>query len=204
MQGSPAAEFSATGEKSRPSRLRRRESLCLFQGLADIPMRAAVTAFEELYSPRHQQHPLALPRKPPSRLLLWNREQRRARKGSAAYPGAGGQCPLASPPRAIIGGRDFRNSPTNRFKRGFLGSGAQTRSRFSSSSSVARQAPIRASGRRSIQIPQPAPTANHHSHRTCGAAPGSPRFLPRRRGRQPAPRISFPIPRLDHTASNQT
>ena len=65
---------------------------------------------------------------------------------------------MASPPRAIIGGRDFRNSPTNRFKRGFLGSGVLPRSRFSILLPPPGRPPIRASGRRSNQIPKPPPS----------------------------------------------
>ena len=49
-----------------------------------------VTPTPKTYPPTDQQHPPSPPRKPPTRLLPWNREQRRAWKGRAAYPGAGG------------------------------------------------------------------------------------------------------------------
>ncbi len=69
------------------------------------------------------------PRKPSSRLLPWSREQRRAQRAARRTP-APGRRPFGFAATSQNRRPRFRNSPTNRFKRGFLGSGASHRSRL--------------------------------------------------------------------------
>jgi len=69
----------------------------------------------------------------------------------------------------------FRNSPTNRFKRGFLGSGVLPRSRFLNSA-AARRALEKAPGRRSKSNRIQSPSASRPNHTRSPASRLSPPF----------------------------